>query len=111
MDRVEGLAGVAPSGHDTVLKVIAPEGEYWPMPWHLRRFRNVGWYDRLPEDPFAPVIIVSSQFNARLDDRSDRQWIMAGYTELRPGIFFELYVELELWKAYVETLPPPGVRD
>ena len=30
---------------------------------------------------------------------------MVGLSELRPGNFFELYVELELWKKYVETLP------
>jgi hypothetical protein len=32
---------------------------------------------------------------------------MAGITELRPGKFLELYVELKLWTKYVETLPPP----
>ena len=90
-----------------MIKIIAPDSDYWPLPWYLRRFEKVGWYDALPEDPFAPVMIVSSQLNARLDDASERRWIMAGYTELRPGIFLELYVELELWKRYVETLPRP----
>jgi hypothetical protein len=50
-------------------------------------------------------VVVASKLDARLDDKSDRKWIMAGLTELRPGKFFELYVELELWKKYVETLP------
>ena len=31
---------------------------------------------------------------------------MAGYFELRPGVFFELYVSLDLWRAYIKTLPP-----
>jgi hypothetical protein len=30
---------------------------------------------------------------------------MTGITMLRPGRFFELYVEFELWKTYVEQLP------
>lgn len=105
VQRMEGIARVAPEGHDTVIKVIAPESDYWPLPWYLRRFKHVGWYENLPADPFAPIVIVSSKLNARLDDKSDRKWIMAGLTELRPGKFFELYVELELWKKYVETLP------
>ncbi len=105
MERIEGIANVAPAGYDTVVKIIAPDSDYWPMPWYLRRFHHLGWYDRLPEDPFAPVVIVSSKLDARLDDKSDRRWIMAGITELRPGTFLELYVELELWKAYVATLP------
>ncbi|MGZ8939710.1 MAG: flippase activity-associated protein Agl23 [Limisphaerales bacterium] len=104
--RAEGLAAVSPTGFQTIVKVIAPESDYWPLPWYLRRFQHIGWYDKIPEDPFAPIIIVSSHFDARLDDKSDRKWIMAGLTELRPRQFFELYVELDLWKKFVETLPP-----
>lgn len=106
-ERIKGIAHVAPTDYQTIVKVITPDNDYWPMPWYLRRFKNVGWYDHMPDDPFAPVMVVSTQFNARLDDKSDRKWIMAGIYALRPGRFFELYVELELWKKYVETLPPP----
>lgn len=104
--RVEGIAAVSEDGFKTVVKVIAPKSEYWPLPWYLRRFEHIGWYDALPEDPFSPIIIVSSQLDARLDDKSERKWIMAGINELRPGVFFELYVHLPLWARYVESLPP-----
>ena len=103
--KVEGLARVAPNGSDTVVKVIAPTSDYWPLPWYLRRFHHVGWYDALPADPFAPVVIVASKLDARLDEKSAKKWVMVGMSELRPGNFLELYVELELWKKYVATLP------
>ena len=103
--RAEGLARVAPTGYETIVKIIAPDSDYWPLPWYLRRFKHLGWYEKLPDDPFAPIVVVASKLDARLDDKSDRKWIMVGLTELRPGKFFELYVELELWKKYVETLP------
>jgi uncharacterized protein (TIGR03663 family) len=103
--RTEALARVAPEGHGTVVKIIAPDSDYWPLPWYLRRFKNVGWYEKLPDDPFAPIVVVSSKLDARLDERSNRKWIMVGLTEFRPGKFFEQYVELGLWKKYVETLP------
>jgi uncharacterized protein (TIGR03663 family) len=90
---------------ETVIKVMAPDGDYWPLPWYLRRFKNVGWYDAMPADPFAPLIIVGATMDARLDEKSEKKWIMVGYTELRPQKFLELYVELELWKKYVATLP------
>src|SRR5262249_13900768 len=105
--RAEGLARVAPAGYETVIKIIAPDNDYWPLPWYLRRFKHLGWYDDIPPDPFAPIMIVAAKLDARLDDKSDRKWIMVGFTELRPGKFFELYVELELWKKYVDTLPRP----
>jgi hypothetical protein len=31
---------------------------------------------------------------------------MVGYFQLRPQVFLELYVELELWKAYLVKNPP-----
>jgi hypothetical protein len=31
---------------------------------------------------------------------------MAGYFELRPNVFFELYVNTNLWASYLKTLPP-----
>jgi uncharacterized protein (TIGR03663 family) len=105
VQRAEGIARVTPEGFETVVKVVAPESDYWPLPWYLRRFKHLGWYDKLPDDPYAPIVVVSSKLDARLDDKSGRKWIMAGLTELRPGRYFELYVELELWKKYVETLP------
>ncbi len=105
VQRTEALARVAPAQFATVVKVIAPESDYWPLPWYLRRFQNLGWYERLPDEPLAPIMIVSSQLDARLDEKSDKKWLMVGLTELRPGKFFEQYVELELWKKYVETLP------
>jgi len=103
--RTEGIARLAPGKFETVVKVIATDGDYWPLPWYLRRFKHLGWYDKLPDYPFAPIIIVSSKLDARLDEKSEKKWLMVGLTELRPGKFFEQYVELELWKKYVETLP------
>ena len=103
--KVEGLARVAPTGHETVVKVIAPGGDYWPLPWYLRRFDHTGWYNQLPADPFAPIVIVSSKLDARLDEKSGKKWVMVGMSELRPENFLELYVELELWKKYVVNLP------
>ncbi len=101
----EGIARVAPAGYETIVKIIAPDSDYWPLPWYLRRFKHLGWYEKLPDDPYVPIVVVASKLDARLDDKSDRKWLMTGLTELRPGKYFELYVELELWKRYVETLP------
>lgn len=109
VQKVDGIGRAATAGYETPVKVIAQGGDYWPLPWYLRRFKNVGWYETMPEDPFAPIMIVSAKFDAQLDEKSAKKWIMAGFTELRPQKFLELYVEIELWKKYVATLPP--VRD
>jgi hypothetical protein len=104
VSRVAGLARVHPDGNAMLVKVVAPES-YWPLPWYLRGLENVGWFEAMPEDPYAPVVLASTRVGAALDEKSGRKWIMAGLYPLRPGAFLELYVEMELWKRYVATLP------
>ena len=89
VQRTVAMGQAAAEGFDTGVKVVAPESDYWPLPWYLRRFKNIGWYDKLPDDPFAPIIMVSSKLDARLDEKSGGKWVMIGLSELRPGKFLE----------------------
>jgi uncharacterized protein (TIGR03663 family) len=106
VQKVQDLAKLHPDGRQMLVKVIAPENDYWPLPWYLRNLTRVGWWGRLPTEPYAPVMIVGAQFRAALDDKSDKAWLMVGFFELRPKSFLELYVKYDLWKKYVENHPP-----
>jgi uncharacterized protein (TIGR03663 family) len=103
VQKMEALADSTSEHHNLSVKVISPES-YWPLPWYLRGFSNVGWYDTLPKDPYASIMIVSAQLHANLDDRGN--YAMVGLFQLRPNVFFELYVEPELWKHYVTKKQP-----
>jgi uncharacterized protein (TIGR03663 family) len=102
--QVEELAAVHPQGQQMVVQVMAPENDYWPLPWYLRGLKRVGWWAEVPAEPYAPVMIVSAQFHANLDEKKSH--LMIGYFQLRPQTFFELYVELDLWRAYLAKHPP-----
>jgi len=99
VEQVEGLAGVDQRGHNLVVEVMAPEGDYWPLPWYLRRFERTGWWDHIPETPFAPIMLVSADLHAGLDEKKTH--LMVGYFQLRPQRFFELYVRLDLWREWL----------
>jgi hypothetical protein len=110
VDTVEALARVSPQGYGTVVEVMSPES-YWPLPWYLRRFQNVGYWDNIPSQPpvpisSVPIMIVASDLHAAFDEGPGRNHLMAGYFALRPQVFLELYVNTNLWAAYVKTLPP-----
>jgi hypothetical protein len=70
----------------------------------LRNLKQIGWWDQVPADPFAPVLVVSAKLHAGLDEKKTH--VMVGYFQLRPQVFFELYVELKLWQAYLTKNPP-----
>ncbi len=102
--KIESIADASPQGRDLLVKVMAVDGDYWPLPWYLRSLNRVGYWDQLPEDPYAPVMVVSAGFNAGLDAKQTH--LMTGYFQLRPGVFLELYVEKGLWQAWLAKHPP-----
>jgi len=102
--RVESLAREHPQGRNMLVKVMAPDSDYWPLPWYLRNLKRVGWWDQVPPDPYAPVMIISAQFHAGLDEKKTH--VMVGYFQLRPQVFLELYVELDLWQRWLAKNPP-----
>lgn len=105
VDTVNGVAQTSPQGYGTVAEVMSPES-YWPLPWYLRRFRHIGFFDEIPAQPPAPIMIVSATLHGDFDQKPGATHLMAGYFELRPNVFFELYVQTNLWAGYVKNRPP-----
>lgn len=102
--RVDALAQADSQGQRMLIKVMVPGGDYWPLPWYLRSFDQVGWWDRVPDDPFAPVMIVSPHFDGQLDQ--NKAYIMTGIFQLRPQVFLELFVQKELWQDWLAHRRP-----
>jgi uncharacterized protein (TIGR03663 family) len=86
------------------LFIMAPDNDYWPLPWYVRRFKQTGYWDKIPEGPYPPLMLVSAMFRATLDEH--KTYAMVRIYELRPQIFFELYVRLDVWKAWLAEHPP-----
>ena len=77
-------------------------GEYWPMPWYLRKYNKVGfWEDKMPHFPLQdiPVLITTP-------DREDIiSKLSATHTaELRsriPGYWLQVFYRNDLWQKYM----------
>ncbi len=87
-----------------LVKAMAPDGDFWPLPWYLRNLKQIGWWEEVPPDPFAPVMIVAAKLQAGLDEKKTH--VMVGYFQLRPQVFLELYVDLTLWQDWLAKHPP-----
>jgi hypothetical protein len=57
--------------------------------------------NNLPVEPYLPISIVSSTLDADVD--RDKAGIMTHMYEFRPGLFLELYVQSNLWNAYLQN--------
>lgn len=100
--QVEALAQALPPGQALEIQVAAPEGDYGPLPWLLRRFKQTGWWSQTPPGK-GQVLIVAAALGAGLDEKAGYR--MVGYFDLRPQVPFELYVQPSLWQGYVERMP------
>lgn len=101
LEQVREVAAADPAGRSVRVNVMAPESNYWPLPWYLRDFGQVGWWDRIPEEPYAPIMVVASRLKADFETKSNQAWLMVGLFELRPRVFVELYVEAGLWERFL----------
>jgi uncharacterized protein (TIGR03663 family) len=65
--RVEEVAAAHPDGFGMPVQVICPGDDYWPLPWYLRHFSNVGyWSDVSDKVAPTPVVIASPEVEERL---------------------------------------------
>jgi predicted membrane-bound mannosyltransferase len=108
VQHVQGVAKIHPDGTNMLITVMAKDHDYWPLPFYLRGFKRVGfWDDVQKENHNAPVVITSPHFDAALKKNSNTNLFSAGLYELRPNVFLELYVQFDLWEKHIENRPRP----
>ncbi len=111
VQRIEDVARAHPDGHNMHIQVICPEADYWPLPWYLRSFTKVGWWNKVNDNvPAAPVIITSPDLEPALmkklyelpppGRRNLYVPLFDSYTELRPRIELRGFVTKDLWDDY-----------
>ena len=114
--RMEQVAEVCPEGHNIYIQVICPAGDYWPLPWYLRSFTNIGWWSDVDEQtPAAPVIIASPKLEPALirklyelpppGQRPLYIPLFDSYTELRPGVELRGFVTKEISDRLPQSQP------
>ncbi|MBI4557105.1 MAG: TIGR03663 family protein [Candidatus Hydrogenedentes bacterium] len=101
-DRVEQIAEVSPDGLHMLIKVIAPDGDYWPLPWYLRKFDHVGYWNELPNDSDADMVIVSPRLQSGLDAKI-RDSYQVEFYGLRPGVMLLAYTRSDLWEKFMQS--------
>lgn len=99
--RVNDVAQFSPAGKKMVIKVFAPESDYWPLPWYLRQYSHVGYWHELSGDPNAEVIVAAPEFQPALDPQLHDRYHTEFYG-LRPGVLMLAYIRNDLWDAFIE---------
>ncbi|HQH52306.1 MAG TPA: TIGR03663 family protein [Candidatus Hydrogenedentes bacterium] len=99
-ERADAIAQYAPEGHGMLIRVITPGLNYWPLPWYLRRFPNVGYWQEVPENCDAPMIITTAKLAPEVYARLKDEYQSENYG-LRPGIRLVAFIRRDLWDAFM----------
>lgn len=100
VDRIETLAGYHPDGLGMRIDIMAEE--YWPLPWYLRHFSAVGYWENPPPQSDAPVRIFSLS-DAEGIARIDEALYTTELRGLRDGVLLLVAVEKDLWERQFST--------
>jgi uncharacterized protein (TIGR03663 family) len=80
--------------------------QYWPLPWYLRAFNEVGyWPEPLPEHQRFPVILSMPQQVAQCDAILSESHIKLPRS-LRSNVSITLYLRSDLWQTWMEAPTP-----
>ncbi len=106
-DRLDALAAVHPDGHAMPVAFFSKQN-LWPMPWYLRSFTAVRWWNGVPKQkPPAPVLLATPDMEPDLarmiyeyappGERELYMNLFDHYVELRPQVELRGYVAKSLW--------------
>jgi predicted membrane-bound mannosyltransferase len=106
-DRVEEFAHAAADPQNVTVDVYS-RANLWPLPWYLRRIRNVRWWRQVViPGRAAPIVLVSPEMEPELARKlyegpppGERELYMNMFkvpVELRPQVAIRGYVAKSLW--------------
>ncbi|KPJ66911.1 MAG: hypothetical protein AMJ43_06590 [Coxiella sp. DG_40] len=116
--QIEEVAQANADGHNIHIQVICPKDDYWPLPWYLRSFPNVGWWNDVDQNvPAAPIIIASPSVEPALikklyelpppGKKNLYVPLFDSYTELRPQVELRGFITKDLWDNYQQLQSQP----
>ncbi len=102
--RVEQIAEVTPEGRGMLIEVIADPYSMWPLPWYLRGFSRVGYWEeaeQVPKEAVPAVLITTPEMQPKLGKLDDR--FQVEFYGLRPGVFLLMCIRNDLWERFIAT--------
>jgi uncharacterized protein (TIGR03663 family) len=107
VSRIEQVTDAHPNGCNMYIQVICPKDDCWPLPWYLRSFEGVGYWNEVDMSaPSAELIIAKPEVEPTLLKKlynkpppgQKKLYIplFDDYTQLRPGVELRGYITKEL---------------
>lgn len=101
--RIDQVAAVAPEKNRILIKGFTKD--IWPLPYYLRNYPNVGYWDHVPDDVDAAVILCEPEQLDQVNERAKARYHHS-IEGLRPTVTRMLLIREDLWQAFLKTRSP-----
>ncbi|KAA3657319.1 MAG: TIGR03663 family protein [Calditrichaeota bacterium] len=114
VDRLQDISSKQPEKNNLYIQVMCSGKDYWPLPWYLRQYTQVGWWSHVPaRQKLAPIVILTPdleadfvEHNYELSPPGHRYLYIPLFEEmmyLRPGIELRCYIRKKEWDVWQRT--------
>lgn len=85
------------AGYDTLIAIAVPTPDTWPLPWYLRKYRQVGYWTRVADIPGSvrPTVVIAAADQGDAADARFGQGKRASFFGIRPGVLLNVFVPVE----------------
>lgn len=109
--HMDAIAQIHPNRYAMVIQVIYPDHGYWPLPWYLRQFTRIGWWDQVNRSVLGADVILTAadaepllaQFLYEAPAPGERHLyvpLFEKYVALRPNAELRGFMKKELWDLW-----------
>jgi uncharacterized protein (TIGR03663 family) len=105
VQRVDDIARYHPDRKNMLIKVITHPDEAWPLPWYLRGYTRVGYWQKADEAGAVedvPVVISSIDMTEKIHGKL-QETHQEEYFGLRPEVLLAVYIRNDLWEKFMES--------
>ena len=113
---IKDITKYSPDGKSTYIEVVCPNADYWPLPWYLRRYNNVGYFAEFDNSlPAGDLIVTMPALETSLLKKlydipppGQRDMYIPQFERslwLRPGVQIDLYVRKDVWDIWYRNSP------
>ncbi|MCJ7682468.1 MAG: TIGR03663 family protein [Candidatus Aminicenantes bacterium] len=105
VQRIRDLAALHAQNKQMLIKVVTGPYETWPLPWYLRDFERIGYWETLAKAgrlDEADVVITDIK-NTDILPASFLESVQSEYYGLRPEVLLAVHIRKDLWETYIRT--------
>ncbi len=85
------------AGYDTLIAFAVPTPDTWPLPWYLRKYRQVGYWMRVADIPESvrPTVVIAAADQGDAADARFGQGKRASFFGIRPGVLLNVFMPVQ----------------